>query len=163
MARLPTNIHLQIAQLTKTDVWHMDELLKVIKEEVEARELSESMKICQSRVPESTQRRASLPTASALMVRDGNPNCKMHCVYCKADHYSASCESVNTIPAQMEALRKGGHCFLCLAIGHHVAQCSSNRCCRKCNRKHHQSLCDQSINPKEQGPTVSGTVVKIQQ
>ena len=70
-------------------------------------------------------------------------------MYCKAEHFSASCETVNTIPAQMEILRKGGHCFLCLAIGHHVAQCSSNRCCCKCNRKHHQSLCDQSINPKE--------------
>ena len=42
MAKLPTNIRLQIAGLTKKDVWHMDELLKVIKEEIEAREQSES-------------------------------------------------------------------------------------------------------------------------
>ena len=146
MAKLPTIIRLQIIRLTKRDIWH---IFKVIKEKVEARELSESMKVCESSVPESTQRRTSLPTASALVVRDGNSNHKMHCVYCKADHYSASCETVNTVPARMEALRKGGCCFLCLAIGYRVAQCGSNRRCHKCNRKHHQSLCDQSINPKE--------------
>ena len=47
MAKLPSNIRLQIARITKRDVWHMDELLRVVKEEVEARELSESMKICE--------------------------------------------------------------------------------------------------------------------
>ena len=31
MAKLPTNICLQIARLTKRDVWHMNELLKVIR------------------------------------------------------------------------------------------------------------------------------------
>ena len=69
------------------------------------------MKIYESRVPENTKR-TSLPTASALLVQDGNQSCKMHCVYFKAEHYSASCETVNTIPVQMEALRNGSHCFL---------------------------------------------------
>ena len=113
------------------------------------------MKICESRVPKSTQRRTSLPTASALVVRDGNPNRKiyMDCVYCKADHYSASCETVNTIPARMEALRKRGRCFLVWLL---VTVLPSNRRCRKCNRKHHQSLCDQSINLKETSASSEG-------
>ena len=68
MAKLPTNICLQIARLMKRDVWHMDELLKVIKEEVEVKELSESMKTCESRVPENIQKRTSMPIASALLV-----------------------------------------------------------------------------------------------
>ena len=74
MAKLPSNIHLQIAQITKRDVWHTDELLRVVKEEVEARELSESMKICESRGPDSLPRRPTLPTASALLIRDANSN-----------------------------------------------------------------------------------------
>ena len=68
MAKLPTNIRLQIARLTKRDVWHMDELLKVIKEEVEARELSKSMKFCEGIVPDNPQKRTLLPTGSALLI-----------------------------------------------------------------------------------------------
>ena len=61
---------------------------------------------------------------------------------------------------------KGRSCFLCLAVGHRVSQCSSNRCYRKCNRKHYQSLCDQSINPKEtransEGNSSQGTTVAV--
>ena len=90
MAKLPSNIRLQIARITKRDVWHMDELLRVVKEEVEARDLSDSMKICESRGPDNPPRRLILPTASALLIRDSNTNRKPQCVYCKAEHYSAS-------------------------------------------------------------------------
>ena len=43
MTKLPYNLCLQIAKLTKRDVWVVDELLKVIKIEVDAREMSEGM------------------------------------------------------------------------------------------------------------------------
>ena len=86
MAKLPHNIRLQIARITKRDVWHMDELLQVIKEEVETRELSEGVKISESRGLENPQRRVTiLPTASALVVRDSNPHRKPQCVYCKGE------------------------------------------------------------------------------
>jgi len=45
MTKLPYNLHLQIARFTKKDIWVVDELLEVIKVEVEAREMSESMKM----------------------------------------------------------------------------------------------------------------------
>ena len=124
------------------------------------------MKICELRVSENTQRRTSVPTALALLVRDGSPSCKTLCVHCKAEHYSASCETINTIPVQMEAPRKGGRCFLCLTIGHRVAQCGIKRRCYKCNRKHHQSLCDQNISHKEtrtnsEGNSSQDTIVAV--
>ena len=49
MAKLPSNIRLQIAWITKRDFWHMDELLRVVKEEVKARELSEGIKVGESK------------------------------------------------------------------------------------------------------------------
>ena len=91
------------------------------------------------------------PTASALVVRDGNSNRRPQCVYCKAEHYSASCETVNTVSARIETLKKAGRCFVCLASGHRAAQCNSRKCCRKCGRWHHQSLCDQNPVTKETG------------
>jgi len=35
MAKLPTEVHLQIARITNKEVWQVDELLQVIKGEVE--------------------------------------------------------------------------------------------------------------------------------
>ena len=67
-----------------------------------------------------------MPTTSALVVRDGNLNRKPKCVYCKAEHYSASCETVNTVPPRIEILKKGGRCFICLARGHRTTQCNAN-------------------------------------
>ena len=137
MAKLPSNIRLQIARITKRDVWHMDELLRIVKEEVEARELSESIKVGESKGLDYPSRRMAQPTASALVVRDGNSNRKPQCVYCKAEHYSASYEAVNTVSARIEILQKAGNCFVCLASGHRAAQCNSRKRCQKCGRWHH--------------------------
>ena len=72
-------------------------------------------------------------------------------MYCKAEHYSASCEAVNTVSALIEMLKKVGHCFVCLVSGHQAAQCNSRKFCWKCGRWHHQSLCDQNPVTKETG------------
>ena len=104
-----------------------------------------------------------MPTASALLVRDGNPSCKTICVYCKAEYYSASCETVNTIPAWMEALRKEvvvSFVWLLVtmlpsaAVKHAVVSVTESTISHCVIRT--------SIT-KKQGPTVKGTVVKIQQ
>lgn len=67
----------------------------------------------------------------------------MACVYCRKGHYSASCTKVTTTPARREILSKEGRCFSCLMKGHRASECPSHRKCRKCGRKHHQSLCEQ--------------------
>ena len=141
MAKLPPPVRLQIARVTTRDVWDMDELLQVIKSEVEARELSEGIKVCELKKSEGANRRPPIPTASALVVREDNPS-RIKCVYCRGDHYSASCEKINAVSARKKILKKEGRCFLCLSNGHRVSHCSSNKRCRKCGRKHHQSICE---------------------
>ena len=44
MAKLPPDIRLQVARITNKDVWNIEELLHIIKGEVEAREISDAMK-----------------------------------------------------------------------------------------------------------------------
>ena len=44
MAKLPADIRLQVAQITNKDLWKIEELLQLIKEDVEAREISDAMK-----------------------------------------------------------------------------------------------------------------------
>ena len=63
-------------------------------------------------------------------------------LYCKGEHHSAPCETITGVPARKEALKKEGRCFVCLARGHRATQCRSSKRCRKCNHRHHQSLCE---------------------
>ena len=45
MAKLPNEICLRIAQETGKDAWKIDNVMKILKEEVEAREVSEGTSI----------------------------------------------------------------------------------------------------------------------
>jgi len=49
MAKLPSEVRLQIARVTTRDVWQVDELFQVIKCEVEARELSDSVRVSEGK------------------------------------------------------------------------------------------------------------------
>lgn len=113
------------------NLWRIDELLQVIKSKVEARKLSEGVKIGDMRGSDTTYRRNPLSTASALMARDSSSG---YCVYYKAEHYSTSYEKMDNVLAQREVLKKEGRCFLCLSNGRHVSQCTTDRQCREVNR-----------------------------
>ena len=45
MSKLPTEIRVQIARLTSSEVWSIREMLELIRKEVEAREASEHVKL----------------------------------------------------------------------------------------------------------------------
>jgi len=64
----------------------------LIKGEVEARKISDVVKINERKYLEVTHKSsaASVGTASSLTVRDQGP-LRKKCVYCGEDHYSASC------------------------------------------------------------------------
>jgi len=45
MAKLPLDVRLQTVQIIKRDVWEIDELLHIIKGEVQARKISDAVKV----------------------------------------------------------------------------------------------------------------------
>ena len=137
--KFPTDIRLRIARETGREAWQIDELLRIVKQEVEAREASEGAAVNSARVP--AQRVLNPPinsTASSLVTN----NRKIQCVYCGGDHFSASCSKITTVKDRRDILLKSGHCF---KTRHKFRDCESQRNCRHCNRRHHQSICDQSI------------------
>ena len=71
----------------------------------------------------------------------GTLNRKLTCVYCKGTHTANHCDVVVSTEKRSEHVKKEGLCFNCLGK-HKVAQCTSHSRCRKCNRKHHTSLCN---------------------
>ena len=144
MSKLPAEVRLQVARVTAKEAWEIQELLEVIKAEVEAREISETIRINEKRPTDTfVNRRFNPPSAAALVSqnRHGN-NGGIKCVFCKESHYSASCTKVQDVQVRKDTLRREGRCFACLSVGHKVGQCTSSRRCRNCNRKHHPSICD---------------------
>ena len=69
MSKLPHEIRVQVAKNTAREVWDMSELLEVIRQEVEAREISEGVKtiVNLEKVDPKLQR---TPTANALLSQD---------------------------------------------------------------------------------------------
>ena len=139
MSKLLAEVRLQIARVSVKDVWEVEELLTVIKAEVETREISDTVK-----VTEQKQAIPREPTASALVVTEGGSS-KIICVYCKGKHFSASCETIADPTACLDILCKEGRCFL--SFSYRVNNCTSTRRCRKCNQKHHQSICKMTNEP----------------
>ena len=124
----------------------MSSLLEVIHKEIEAREISEGIKLTPEK-PKSQAPRFS--TASQFLVR-GNQSSQtqIQCIYCSKNHYSASCAKVSEPSAHLKILRKKGRCFVCLKSEHRSNQCASTKSCRRCSGKHHQSICNQHA-PRE--------------
>ena len=86
MSKLPADVRLQIARVTTKDVWQIEEVLSVLKSEVQAREMSNSMK---TKDTASSPRYKPPPSTGAFFA--GN---NIRCVYCEEDHFSSSCEKV---------------------------------------------------------------------
>lgn len=149
MSKLPGDIRLRIARENRGEVWEMDKLMETIQLEVEAREASEATKVSMGRVSSSRAvERSANATASALVV--GNHN--IQCVYCKGNHFSASCNSVKSVMERRSVLLKEGRCFVCLKSNHRAQNCDSDKKCRRCGRRHHQSLCEGNYGSTGSGP-----------
>ncbi|XP_065673915.1 uncharacterized protein LOC136090867 [Hydra vulgaris] len=66
---------------------------------------------------------------------------KHGCVYCGLqNHKSEDCTKVLTVARRREILTNKRLCYNCIGYGHSAVNCKS-RGCRKCNKKHHTSIC----------------------
>ena len=103
---IPPDVHLQIARLTTKDIWQIDEFLQVLRTEVEAREVSEGVKVHDTTHFHHTSHnhKSDKRTAAAMLIQDNGPN--PSCVYCRESHYSAFCTKITAIPSRREILRR---------------------------------------------------------
>ena len=161
MSKIPSELRLIISRkFEKEKSWDIEELLKSIKSELEARERCTTMKVSDNnnaRAAASVNRdkfqhsRQSAPTtASALFVGKTQ---NVYCSFCKGPHPSVKC-SVYSDPASRKAItRQKAKCFVCLRSGHMAKNCRSSRDCQICAGKHHTALCDkekpEDTRPKE--------------
>ena len=72
MSKLSSEVRLQVARVSARDVWDIQNLLRIIKSEVEAREISKTIKANDSKPPDIA-RRASQVTVTSLVATERNP------------------------------------------------------------------------------------------
>jgi len=157
MSKLPSDIRLQVARELTDENWKIDKLMEVIHKEVEARESSEGTKIKSQPVNPKPHVQSHGPPISSAFVTQGH---NIQCVYCSDHHYSASCDKVKFAKDRKDILLKGGRCFNCLKPNHKTRDCRSQRTCRNCHQRHHQSICDNLIVETKQfvqPPTIPPT------
>ena len=152
MSKLPSDVRLQVARVTAKEVWEVQEILTVIKAEVEAREISDTIKINERKGTDGYMNRRFQSSICSCINSTGSPRGGIKCIFCKEGHYSASCTKVQDVQLHKELLRRERRCFSCLSVGHKVSQCMSSRRCRNCNRRHHQSICNAQENVPPQTP-----------
>lgn len=136
MSKLPADVRLYVALVSTKDVWEINELLKVIRGEVEARELTETMKVHDNKGTDIVHsRKKSHPpsTASSLVMKSG-----ICFAFRKGNHYLSACEEVKDVQKRKDIMRAVSRFFL------GANQCSSQRKCTSCGRSHHQAICENS-------------------
>ena len=163
MSKLPNEIRLQIARKSTQEVWKIDELLDIIKKEVEAREATERIKADNTQ-PHGNKSHGHNSTAGSFLLKE-DQKFTIRCAYCNKLHFSALCTKVTDPEKRKETLRNTNRCFNCLRIGHRVSNCQSSKCCKHCKQRHHQSICatlnhpiqEKKENTNETKPESKGT------
>ena len=130
--KLPSELRLMASRkFGVTDSWDFSALLKLIEEEVQARERLSARSTQEGRRPKE------YPTGAALFVEAASPQC----CFCQQSHSSQDCHTVAGVESRRQALRKSGRCFICLGRGHMARNCRSRIKCLSCKGRHHVAIC----------------------
>ena len=157
MSKLPSDMRLDIARQSSSEALKIDQIMKVIQTEVEAREVSESLKTEDKEIHNkgdlNNRSKFQSMTASFFAKQDETQG-RIQCVYCNEFYFSSSCQKVKNIGQRKDILRRNRRCFICLQRGHRARECERRKC-RKCHGSQHQSICEIEI-PAEDGKDKEG-------
>jgi len=153
LGKLPEETKKNMARAHDSSEWTIKQLQDAIMKEVRIFEAGHQT----SHSP--TQDR--LPTASFFTSTGKKSSQKPReyaskqpvCTFCKGSHAPINCEVHKDQQSRLAIIKQEKLCFNCLAH-HRVSQCSSRNRCRKCNGKHHTSICNRSA-PSGSNPTSS--------
>ena len=157
--KLPVEIRVLISHQVPEASWSLEELLKAMLTEIEARERVvrdprkqrvDRRPPCTAAALVSTSTGASEcshcgPSHSSSMTLVAGPSVSGSvCCYCNQGHSSQNCTVVTQPEAQKQILQKQGRCYTCTCTGHCSRECRTKWRCSTCNKRHHTSICTES-------------------
>ena len=139
--KIPDKLNMIISSQFSGNVWTLELMLKYFNEELHANE------IC---VPfNSTSNEKDKNRAGYSCLHNRSYESKSHkCVYCSGNHSPSQYKNMANKQSRIDILKKSYRCFLCLKLGHTLKTCPAKYIWRKCNWKHHISICDKGKNRK---------------
>ena len=141
LTKLPPEIRLVVTRKVPGDDLDLEILLKVLEEELVARERSRDP-TRSNRHPQDKFRPA--PTATTLLSGAQESTRRSNsCCYCQQSHDPSECNTMKDLDARRQILKTSGRCFNCLERRHIVRMCRSSPQCLTCKRRHHPSICNQ--------------------
>ena len=129
------NIHTSRKFDASVDIWKINDLMRELKLEIEARERVEDAK------------RLKLQTTLKDTVEGLLSVAKITCPFCQQDHFADRCNIVTNVNTRKRILQCQSRCT---KIGHHSTDCKSKRTCFQCKGQHHTSICERDKNSSRQ-------------
>ena len=105
--KLPLEIRLIASRKVDEDRWSLDALLKVVEEEIRARERT---------TVNSAKKPPNREQATAATLFSWNLTSGPTCCYCGQQHTSRSCETVKLVENRRRILQRSGRCLVCLRV-----------------------------------------------
>ena len=139
LSKLPSEIRLIISRQTSEEEWNLDDLLKTMRQEIEAREQANAGATTSTRLAEKPTE--STPHTAAALVSKVTSSAPT-CCFCQQGHASSTCRVVTAVNQRKNILKRAGRCFVCLRRGHIGRTCRSMTRCCYCNLQHHSSICE---------------------
>ena len=146
MSRMPTEIALQVARKTSEDIWKIDEIMEIIRKEIEAREVSERVNIGDRKRADKVTKIPScnLGGTTKSFVAQEKKRPTLHCYFCKKEHVVRDCQEITDVKKRIQIISSAKRCLNCFKTGHVVKDCFSKGRCRNCNGKHNTLLCQKT-------------------
>ena len=132
------NIHISRKFDASVDVWKINDLMKELKLEIEARERVGDTKRAKSQ-------RTPRDTVEGLLSVD-----KITCPFCQQDHFADRCNIVTNVNTRKKMLQCQSRCYICTKRGHQSRDCKSKRTCFRCKGRHHTSICERDQDNSRQ-------------
>ena len=138
MSKLSTEVRRNLAREHSNSQWILSDLMAALQKEI---------RILESGLHDPCNPTPTTTTAGAFQVgvrgrgstSAGKKKGPVY-VFCKGAHPTHACETVTDHQKRLDIVKQNNLCFNCLAH-RKVAQCTSKYHCRRCQRKHHTSLC----------------------
>ena len=153
MSKLPSDIRLLVARKTNGSILELNSIKELLKVEVEALEARFSLKTHEFENRKSWERNrvngGKNNVTGTFLNNSNSQNGNIICVFCSKPHFSASCEEVKDFGKRREIIIRNRRCFLCLKRGHGASECNRSVQCRKCKKRHYQSICNVNKTPQD--------------
>ncbi|MCP3659751.1 MAG: DUF1759 domain-containing protein, partial [Bacteroidetes bacterium] len=116
MSRMPREITLQVARKITEEVWPIREILEIVRKEIEAREISDSVESSEKRQEKTAPKpNCQQGTTRSFIAKQNNA---IQCYFCGKNHVSSNCDEITDVRERKKILINSKRCFHCLKTGH---------------------------------------------